>query len=200
MKGESRVSPEFRLLVPLILGFVFASSTTFWLAAKLGNSLPKGGSHNNVVLAGLLAVFVIADLAHPHVSCSLVRRQTPRTLVGRIPEPLAGLLWGLDTGSVLSTYRASAASWAALSLTLAGIAPSWVGLLYACGFCLPLAIIVWASGVSWLDQPLETLGLNPRAAQRFVERLTAIGRLTRMVAALAMTALAASVIGLTNVL
>ena len=71
-----------------------------------------------------------------------LRRQTPKEFVyaGRLDPRLGTLLWGLDTGTAVSTFRVSAATWVLLAAAIANVAPFWVGGAYAAGFLLPLAV------------------------------------------------------------
>ncbi len=69
-----------------------------------------------------------------------MRRQTPKNLIYRYGNQVGALLWGLDTGLAVTTFRVSAATWAVLALTLLNLAPWWLGAVYAAGFCLPLAL------------------------------------------------------------
>ncbi len=91
-----------------------------------------------LVLLGCAAL----DLDMPGSRCSLLRRQTPRRLFNNRHFLRGAFLWGVDTGSVFSTYRASAASWAAVAMVAAGWIPLWAGALYAIGFCLPLTLAI----------------------------------------------------------
>src|SRR5262249_50797602 len=67
---------------------------------------------------------------------------TPRHLIATVPRPIGGLLWGLDTGSVFSTFRASAASWATALLIMDGWAPWWIGGGYGVAFSVPLGLLI----------------------------------------------------------
>jgi hypothetical protein len=87
----------------------------------------------------------------------------------------------LDTGSVVSTYRVSAASWAALALVLAHQGPAWVGFVYAAAFVLPLIV-------------LTTMTAYSRSLRRRLVDAPAAPRL-RSLRTLAMVAMLASVAG-----
>lgn len=129
------------MVVPLVAGFVLSASAVFAAVWAVGDLL-RGSSIPGWALPFALALCAAADVAFPRVRFPMLRRQTPKQLVGRFHPVLGGFLWGLDTGSVVSTFRASAASWAALVLVAAGWSPVWSGLVYAAAFCLPLATVV----------------------------------------------------------
>lgn len=141
------VKPRFTIrsamLPPLVVGFtlpavgVFALAHLGGLAFRSAFSLPV-----DVLLVIALLFFAAIDLTFPRLRPTLLRRQASRSLSGRFPLPMAGFLWGADTGSVFSTFRASAASWGALALSFAGWGPWWVGIAYAVAFCLPLAALI----------------------------------------------------------
>jgi len=70
------------------------------------------------------------------------RRQTPKNVVLSYGDTKGALIWGLDTGLAITTFRVSAVTWALLALGLLGVAPWWQGLGYAAGFCLPIAAAI----------------------------------------------------------
>jgi hypothetical protein len=72
------------------------------------------------------------------------RRQTPKNLFYERGERAGPLLWGLDTGLAVTTFRVSAATWASLGLVLLNLGPWWIGTAYAAGFCVPLAFSILA--------------------------------------------------------
>jgi hypothetical protein len=131
------------ILPYLMAGFAASATATFGLVWVSG-TLIRTHLHIawSLVYVLLFAACAVADLAHPRIRCSAMRRQTPKRLIGSVPASIGGLVWGLDTGTVISTYRTSAASWAALTLAFAGWAPWWGGIAYAAGFGLPLAVLV----------------------------------------------------------
>ena len=129
------------MVVPLVTGFVLSATAVFAAVWALGD-LVRGTSIPRWVLPLALALCAAADFVFPRVRFPMLRRQTPKHLVGRFHPALGGFLWGLDTGSVVSTFRATAASWAALVLVAAGWSPAWSGLVYAAAFCFPLATAV----------------------------------------------------------
>lgn len=135
------------MFLPLVGGFVLSASVVMaavWHGGRwLRSEIPADG-----VIAAALALCALADVAFPRVRCSLFRRQTSEYWVVDLPRPIGGFLWGLDTGTIVSTFRASAASWAALLLVAAGWAPAWSGLVYAAAFCIPLSAFVARGGQS----------------------------------------------------
>lgn len=68
-------------------------------------------------------------------------RQTPRALSHSGMEWwVTPLIWGADTGLILTTYRVSFCSWLLLVLAAVGAAPPWSGLLYGLSFMVPLLV------------------------------------------------------------
>lgn len=134
---------RWKRLAPLLIGFTFSAVAVFGLASIAGTVLRSTFSLKiDVVVAFVLSLCAATDLTFPRIRHSLFNRQTPKSLAGRFSAPITALLWGLDTGTVISTYRTSAASWAALTLTFAGWGPWWVGAAYATAFCLPLGLLI----------------------------------------------------------
>jgi hypothetical protein len=129
------------VVVPLVAGFVISATAVFGAVWALGDLL-RGASIPIWALPLALALCAASDFLFPRIRFPMLRRQTPKHLVGRFHPAVGGLLWGLDTGSVVSTFRASAASWAALILVAAGWGPAWSGFVYAAAFCLPLSTVV----------------------------------------------------------
>jgi hypothetical protein len=71
-----------------------------------------------------------------------VARQTPK---GLTQDPkrqwwLTPLWWGIDTGTMMSTYRVSFSSWVVLLSSLLVVAPAWSGLLVGACFGIPLVM------------------------------------------------------------
>jgi hypothetical protein len=69
-------------------------------------------------------------------------RQTPKQLMHRANRHqwLIPLLWGVDTGLLVTTYRVSFASWVLLLSALFVVAPPWAGLAYGVSFAAPLTL------------------------------------------------------------
>lgn len=179
--AKPRFTIRSKMLPPLVVGFTCSAVAVFALAHLAGSAfrsfLPF--SIEFLLLVALL-VFAAIDLNFPRVRPTLVRRQTPRSLSGRFSLPMTGFLWGVDTGSVFSTIRASAASWAALTLALAGWGPWCTGIAYAGGFCLPLAVLIATYPVAgpaegahgWRYRSTESIAASLFNALNFL-RLTA---------------------------
>lgn len=148
------------VLAPLVVGFTLSACLVWGLVAQAGHALGIAASTTETALVlTLVVVLAVLEVVPYHVRRSVCARQTPKALVGRLHPALGGLLWGLDAGTVVSTYRASMASWAAL-LLCAGWGGVWTGLLYAAGFCVPLAAysLAWAvpHAPAWLLAEADT--------------------------------------------
>lgn len=131
----------------LALGFVGSSSAVFGalygIGAVWGQHLPTTARHGAAVL--LLAACAAADVAMLWAGRTYSvgwSRQTPRRAVHQLGDRLGALVWGLDTGLVVTTFRISAATWAALGLAALNVAPAWAGFAYGIGFVGPLAVSV----------------------------------------------------------
>ncbi|MDQ3151408.1 MAG: hypothetical protein M3R63_06735 [Actinomycetota bacterium] len=109
---------------------------------------------------------------------------------------IGALLWGLDTGLIVTTYRVSIASWAAVVLTALHLVPSWVGVIYAVAFSVPLIALIALP--RWRGQ--ESVDrLEPRWIPRLLERrMTTVRVLTASLAAV--VALGLSAVGLERIL
>jgi hypothetical protein len=117
-------------------GFLVSSVAGFALAAGLGAALsaalaPRARS---AILLGTVLVLLAVDLARLRRGhhCSLgLRRQTPRVLGF---QPIGPLVWGLDTGLPLTTFRATPLPFIGLACVVLGFGHPWIGLAYAAGF------------------------------------------------------------------
>jgi len=132
------------MVIPLAVGFAMSATIVFyllWLIGKVTAHYPV-----SAVLPFALSLMALIDFSYPRFVIPSIRRQTPRQLLGSYRPRVAGLVWGLDAGLVVTTFRSSAASWAGAALMLAGWGQWWSGLAYAAGFALPLLVIVLARG------------------------------------------------------
>jgi hypothetical protein len=134
---------RWKMLPFLVAGFTLSATAVFGLA-KISGIFTRSlvDVPGTLPIVFLLVVCAGSDLAFPRIRPTLFNRQTARDLSGRFSYPTTGFLWGIDAGTVISTFRSSAASWAALLLTFAGWGPWWTGLAYAVGFCVPLGLLI----------------------------------------------------------
>jgi hypothetical protein len=173
VKGDSRNSERNQVLLPLVVGFVLSSVAVFAAAWAIGNELRSLGwasAPASTLLAISLLALAAIDVVFPRLRPPMLRRQTPKNLVGRFSPTVGGFLWGLDAGSVVSTFRASSASMAGLILAVAGWIPPWGGLVYAAAFCVPLI------GVVSVRAPTRRLGRS-HARRGLISELTIEGDL-----------------------
>ena len=102
-------------------GFLLSSSIVFGLLNALGRQLPLGHQDTYVVVVVFAILFALALDVHNFRRGKRwsfgARRQTPRALWYRRERRKVALIWGLDTGSVVSTFRVTALSWVALLAT-----------------------------------------------------------------------------------
>jgi hypothetical protein len=148
VKGRS--SPDLASIRPvplLALGFAISALATYATAFVLGGAVLGGvraGAIAKWAAAGALAIFIAVDAGALGLHTPMWRRQTPRGLFLQYGAAKGAFLWGLDSGLVVTTFRVTSLSWAALTVTLLGLVPWWSGLAYALGFAVPTAMLVLA--------------------------------------------------------
>lgn len=141
-QGDEKRLHRGEAVIPLAVGFAVSATVAFGLLWMVGRFTSR--YLFAAFLPLVLAVLALSDLSYPRFVIASIRRQTPRYLLARHHPSVAGLLWGLDAGLLVTTFRASAASWAGVALLLAGWGEWWSGLVYAAGFAAPLVLIVLA--------------------------------------------------------
>ena len=147
---EGGLATARRALPVVLLGAGFLlSATTVFLAVNLLGGVSGAGhlgaTAHPVIGAAMCVVFFGVDiwvLAHGRQFSLGLPRQTPKMITYRRGAKLGAFVWGLDTGTAVSTFRVSATTWAALGLTVLGIAPPLTGMAYGIGFAVPLAVAV----------------------------------------------------------
>lgn len=140
MKGNNGVSTGPRPALALALGYVISATAVFALVSKLGELLLAGeraGEVARLVVAVAIVVLVICDAGLFGLSTPMLKRQTPKNFMGRFGTAQATLLWGLDAGTSMSTYRVTSASLVSFVMTFFGVMPWWTGALLAAGFVIP---------------------------------------------------------------
>ena len=181
MKGTSpSSSAAYRPALLLAGGFIASAVAVYALVWSIGAGITgsfHGGAPTAWVGAAALAAFLAMDLGLFGLSTPMWRRQTPRHWYPRFGADAAGLLWGLDAGTVVTTFRVTSLSWAGLALGLLGLAPWWSGLMYALGFVLPFGVSVAVPGgrpalpgqePTWLLDRLHSAEGRMRGAGRIV--------------------------------
>jgi cytochrome c biogenesis protein CcdA len=132
----------------LCAGFALSAALIFAVAGFVGRALgvtlvPERARLAAAVLCCVALVGLDLLALRRHTMCPVtLRRQTPKNLVMRHGDTKGALIWGLDTGLSVTTFRVSAATWALLALGLLGVAPWWQGVAYAAGFCVPIAAAI----------------------------------------------------------
>jgi hypothetical protein len=154
----------------LAVGFSVSAVVVYGIVWELGRVFRSGSTWDSMSISAVLALLAACDVFFPRVRVPMVRRQTPKRWMKRFSPRVTGLLWGLDTGSVVSTFRASALSWASLTLVLAGWGPPWMGVAYAASFCAPLWLVVVTHSMSNRDQ-FQKGGLAQIDSMRLMPRL-----------------------------
>lgn len=133
--------PAFDLTL-FSFGFLLAAVLSFAIVAATIGRLARSGLQQQwreiivVAGAGVLATFdTIRIGARDH--CSLgPRRQTPKHL--GTSGPLGVILWGMDTGTPITTVRATSLPFLGVLAVALGFGSQWIGVSYAGGFLTAL--------------------------------------------------------------
>lgn len=158
MQGDPRITDvaHARRSVALLgAAFIVASTLVVAVTHEIGGLL--SGALSGAVLLTSAAAAAVAVLGVAVDTRSLVtgglalgiKRQTAEGLPHRNRGPgwVVPLLWGLDTGLILTTFRVSFASYVMLVLAFLGLLPIWGGAVYGAAFAVPLAVaIAWSRG------------------------------------------------------
>lgn len=149
------------MLVPLTAGFLLSAVLVTGALSAVGEAvaIPEAWS-GPIAAMGLVA---LAAIEPTHVRRSVLLRQTPRLLPSKLGAAPGALAWGLDTGSMVSTYRTSVATWALLGLCLLGFGGAWVGCAYTLGFCAPLVLAVLRADRGRLPKATSELTMRVNA-------------------------------------
>ncbi|MCA2187905.1 hypothetical protein [Nonomuraea cavernae] len=160
-----------RPLAALAAGFVLSATLVFGLVTFVGAAfgigwLPEGVrvAPAGILVVGMLVVDIISLRAGDVCKLTL-RRQTPKALEDRFGPYLGTFMWGIDTGTAVTTIRVSSLTWVTLGLVLLQLAPWWLGLAYGLGFSLSLA----ASTLLPPWRPVNAFG-EPMWVQRLLTR------------------------------
>jgi len=131
------------------VGHVLSASAFFTALGGLGGLVAPRVQplHQQVVIMTMVVLMVaeaVSILLKQPYSFGL-RRQTPRNL-GR--SPLGVVIWGIDTGTPISTIRHTLLPVMAMSLTLLGVGGGLlVGLAYSTGFVFSVAYFSSAAAI-----------------------------------------------------
>ena len=121
------------------------------LATLISNSLSDSPRSFRLVAATALTLAVLAlDLKAVIGNRTFVsgpRRQAAKWLqFTRLSEWKIGVLWGMDAGSGISTYRITSGTWLFLIVAgVGGLIPTWIGIGYGVGFGLAVIIASFMS-------------------------------------------------------
>jgi hypothetical protein len=134
VKGGRKTTTWLASLLALGLGFSVSATSIVVAATYVGRVSGLSGHQYRYVVIPVLVALAVADMQFRLLRRLMIRRQTPEALLSRLGSVRGSFCWGLDAGSIVSTFRATAASWAVLALALTGWAPVWSGTVYASGF------------------------------------------------------------------
>jgi hypothetical protein len=145
-----RVRPrlDLRPVAFLSVGFVASASLAFAVAFGVGRAfgvLLVPAAVRLLAAVVLCAGLLTADVAalRAKTLCRIgFRRQTPKNLIYRYGPHRGPLLWGLDTGLAVTTFRVSAATWALLALLVLQLVPWWIGVAFGMGFVASQLVVV----------------------------------------------------------
>jgi hypothetical protein len=145
VKGREIVRRDPIPALLLVIGFSLSSFAVFWVVWMAGAiALRDAHAGSRLVwsaAAAFLAIFLLIDTGILRFGTPMWRRQTPKWFMYRYSDRVSALLWGVDSGLVVTTFRVTSLSWAALSLTFLGIAPWWAGVIYTAGFGVPQLVV-----------------------------------------------------------
>jgi small-conductance mechanosensitive channel len=116
-----------RSMVTLAVGFAISAVLMTTVAHLVGEAIAELTALGTVPRAGiaagaLLACFVVnGDIFT--VLPPMLRRQTPQRVFYMFGPVRGALIWGLDTGLMITTYRITATTWATLALVALGFLP-----------------------------------------------------------------------------
>jgi hypothetical protein len=148
VKGDSLEHRRYgrRFVGVLVLGHVFTAGVVVAMVQLIGTltfahiSLDVRVWACAVAAVGGVSIDTRAFVRRRFSVC--VARQTPKKLMHDPDRPwwLTPLLWGVDTGTMMSTYRVSFSSWILLLSALLAVAPAWSGFLFGASFGIPLIV------------------------------------------------------------
>ena len=147
VQGRAAGDPPLRRPVAaLAAGFTTSAFIVTAVVHALGAAL-TGGLHLSVsvriaVASVFLVGFALLDSGKLPFGTPMWRRQTPKRLHYMFGATRGALLWGIDTGLMVTTFRVTSLTWATLTLAFLGLLPWWAGLAYAAGFVVPAAVLI----------------------------------------------------------
>ncbi len=134
-----------RPVVALAVGFG-VSAVVFYAAVHFLGRLALGwvpsGAVSLLAAAGFAALFLVVDSGLFGLRTPMWQRQTPQQHFFRRGPVAGALLWGLDTGLVVTTFRVTSMTWVAIAVSLLGLVPWWAGVFYAAGFVIPSIVMI----------------------------------------------------------
>ena len=180
--GQFRPTLQARRTLPADLtlfsaGFLLSSAASFALAAGIGAAVSSALALRVrlALLLGTVLVLLAIDIVRSRrgLHCSFgLRRQTPRRLGY---QPIGPLLWGLDTGLPLTTYRATPLPFIGLACVALGFGHPSIGLAYGAGFVGSLLASCAWPGPGDL-QPRDRRDPRQRDSLQVIEALRSFSR------------------------
>lgn len=137
------------MAIAFAAAFIAGGAFIFWMIAAAGKLLAvpelPWRTRAAIAVAGLLFLALMDLVAIGRSTyCPISwRRQTPRSLMRRRYDMrLVALIWGFDTGLLITTFRVAAVSWGALFLSALGLSRGWTGISYGLGFAIPFLFLI----------------------------------------------------------
>ncbi|MBU2697572.1 hypothetical protein [Pimelobacter sp. 30-1] len=170
----------------LTIGYATSALIVTSLVSLLGRPLVEvldlSSAGRSLLAAGWLALCVVFNGGAVGLEPPMLKRQTPLTYLYLYGASRGALLWGLDTGTMLSTFRVTSGTWAILGLVILGVAPWWSGAVYGLSFGLGLLVVTLRisrtgghAGATARLRPLLTAGMAALLAAGAVQLVLAAG-------------------------
>lgn len=135
-------------LIALDVGFLLGAGSVMaavWALGGLAGTPELAGRTRPLILLAGVAVFFAFDLVAAWHGRSIplgVRRQTPKQWRQRFRIDTSALLWGIDIGSGITTYRMTSAIWLGLLTLFLHLLPASMGLIYGVGLVVSVSVFV----------------------------------------------------------
>jgi hypothetical protein len=148
VKGDSQEQRRYglRFVGVLVLGHVLAAGVVVAMVQLVGTltfaHIPFEVRVWACAVAAVCGVAIDTRAFVRRTFSLCIARQTPKSMAHDRNRRwwLTPLLWGVDTGTMMSTYRVSFSSWVVLFSALLVVAPAWSGLLFGACFGIPLIV------------------------------------------------------------
>jgi len=156
----------------LLLGIYVGGVLLAVFAATLAVPVEQfGGSVNlaliAVIVVGLLVLMDVWSLARLRWFPLGPKRQASQRLDhdDRLEWWATGVVWGIDLGLGVTTYRVTSGVWMLIVLSILTPTPAWVVLLYSTGFAAGLVIRVLQDAARLAEGDVDTVAIHIESAR-----------------------------------